>query len=97
MPCLVALLALSAPRLAIILVVIFSDYIGRAVGDKVFLPVLAFLFMPLTLLAYCFAINSNGSVSGWYWVPVIVAACADLGLFSGGARSSRKRMRRSQD
>ena len=30
MPCLVGCLALSAPRFAIVLVVLFSDYIGRA-------------------------------------------------------------------
>lgn len=94
MPCLVALVALMTPRLVIVLMVLFSDYIGRAVGDKVLLPFLAFLFMPLTLLAYCFAINQNGSVTGWYWVPVVLAGCIDLGLFGGGARSSRRAVRR---
>jgi hypothetical protein len=89
MPCVVALLALIAPRLAIILVVIFSDYIGRAY-DTVIWPLLGFFFMPLTMLAYAWAINTNGSVSGGYVVAMILAVLIDLGIVGGGARSSRK-------
>jgi hypothetical protein len=89
MPCLVALLALIAPRIAIILVVIFSDYIGRAY-ETVIWPLLGFFFMPLTTLAYAWAINTNGSASGGYLFVVILAALVDLGLIGGGARSHRK-------
>ncbi len=84
MPCLVALLALVFPRLAIILVVIFSDYIGQAYQTVVW-PLLGFFFMPLTTLAYAWAINSNGSVSGIYLVVVILAVLIDLGTLGGGA------------
>lgn len=93
MPCLLGLIALGFPRLVVLAVFFFSDYISRAVGDKVLLPVLAFLFMPLTLLAYCFAINSSPShkLEGVYWIVVIVAAMVDLGMLGGGAKKSRKR------
>ena len=50
MPCLVGCLALFFPRVAIILVVIFSDYLGRAY-DGIFWPLVGFIFMPLTTLA----------------------------------------------
>jgi hypothetical protein len=89
MPCLVALLALIAPRLAIILVVLFSDYIGRAY-ETVIWPLLGFRFMPLTTLAYAWAINTGGSVSGGYLLVVILAVLMDLGIIGGGARSKRK-------
>lgn len=92
MPCLVALIALSFPRFAIILTVLFSDYIGKATGGQLLWPILGFLFMPLTLLAYCFAINSHGSVDGIYLVLVIIAALIDLGMLGGGAHSSRKKV-----
>jgi len=76
------------PRFAIILVVIFSDYIGNAY-QTVLWPVLGFFFMPLTTLAYAWAINANGSVNGIYLIAVVIAALIDLGIIGGGA-SNRK-------
>ena len=61
MPCLVGCLALAAPRFAIVLVVVFSDYVGRAY-DTVLWPLLGFFFMPLSALSYAWAINSRGSL-----------------------------------
>lgn len=84
MPCLVGCLALAAPRFAIILVVIFSDYIGRAFQSTLW-PLLGFLFMPLTTLAYSWAMNSRGSVAGFHLVAVVVAVLLDLGLVGGSA------------
>ncbi len=89
MPCLVGCLALCMPRVAIILVVIFSDYIGAAY-QTVLWPLLGFFFMPLTTLAYAWAINSHGSLSGVPLVVVVIAALIDLGLVGGGAHQGRK-------
>ena len=89
MPCLVGCLALSAPRFAILLVVIFSDYIGRAFESALW-PFLGFLFMPLTTLAYAWAVNSRGSVQGFHLAVVVVAVLMDLGLV-GGSASGRYR------
>jgi hypothetical protein len=86
---LVGCLALGMPRLAIILVVIFSDYIGNATTTLLW-PLIGFFFMPLTLLAYAFAINENGSVSGVYLVIVIVAALLDLGCAGTGEHGRRR-------
>ncbi|MCA9282299.1 MAG: hypothetical protein H6812_13115 [Phycisphaeraceae bacterium] len=93
MPCLVALLALAFPRLAIVLVVIFSDYIGNAYQTTI-VPFLGFLFMPLTTLAYALAINAHGSVSGLYLVVLVLAVLADLGMGGFGARANRNRQGR---
>jgi hypothetical protein len=90
MPCFVGCIALVAPRLAIVLVVIFSDYIGRAYGTILW-PFIGFLFMPLTTLAYAWAINFHGSVDGAYLVVVVVAVLMDLGLVGGSATSRRYR------
>jgi hypothetical protein len=91
MPCFVGCLALAAPRFAIILVVIFSDYIGRAFQTTVW-PLLGFFVMPMTTLAYAWAINSRGSVAGLQLVAVVVAVLIDLGLI-GGSASRRGRSR----
>ena len=43
MPCCIGLIALSAPRVAILLVVLFSDYIGTAYETTLW-PLLGFFF-----------------------------------------------------
>ena len=88
MPLLVGCLALATPRLAIVLVFVFSDYIGRAYETTLW-PLLGFFFMPLTTLAYAFAINDNGSVDGMYLVVVVVAVLLDLGLVGWGSKRRR--------
>jgi hypothetical protein len=92
MPCLLILMALFLPRLTIFLIWLFSNgYFGRAY-HTVLWPFLGFLFMPVTTLAYAFAMNSNnGSVSGGYLVLVIVAVLVDLGIIGGGGASRRRR------
>jgi hypothetical protein len=87
MPCLLGCLALSAPRFVLLVVFLFSDYLGRAYQTNVW-PFLGFFLLPLTTLAYAVAINEHGSVEGWWLVLVILAAAFDLGLirFSGWRR-----------
>ncbi len=79
MPCLIGLLALGMPRLAIVLVVVFSDYIGRAYQTTVW-PLLGFFFLPLTTLAYAWGINSYGSITGWAVWMMALAFVLDLGF-----------------
>jgi hypothetical protein len=71
-------------------VVVFSDYIGRAY-ESVLWPFLGFLFLPLTTLAYAWAINSRGSVEGLQLVVVIIAVLIDLGLVGGSAARRKRR------
>jgi hypothetical protein len=89
MPCLIGCLALATPRFAIVLVVIFSDFIGHAFETTIW-PLLGFVFMPLTTLAYAWAINSRGSVEGVPLVIVVVAVLLDLGLIGGSSRARRR-------
>jgi len=92
MPFVIGCLALSAPRFAIVLVVLFSNYIGRAYESALW-PFIGFFVMPLTTLAYAWAINSRGSVEGFHLVVVVIAVLMDLGLV-GGSASSRYRTSR---
>lgn len=90
MPCLLALMAYFFPRLVIVLLFIFSRYLHNAY-DTVLWPVLGFVFMPLTTLAYALAINANGSVTGFYAVILVVAVLLDLGTHGTGPMAKRKR------
>lgn len=94
MPCLLALFALALPRVVLLLVAIFSNYIGRAY-ENVLWPILGFFFMPLTTLAYAFGINTAGSIRGFYLVIVVLAVLLDLG-FVGGASRRRKWWKRKR-
>jgi len=91
MPCLVGCLALAFPRLAIILVWLFSAYLQQAY-ITVLWPVLGFIFLPLTTLAYAWAWHQNNAqpFQGLGMALIIIAALFDLGLLGGGARSGRK-------
>ncbi len=95
MPCLIGCLALFMPRLALFLVWLFSDYLGRAYQTLIW-PLLGFIFMPLTTLAYAWAWHhGNGSVSGIGLVVVVVAVLVDLGLLGTSESSRRSRRLRS--
>lgn len=84
-------IGLFLPRLAIIILVIAGDYIGRAYETTIW-PFLGFLCLPATTLAYAYAINTNGSVSGWYFWVVAIGLLIDLGS-GGGATEKRRRGR----
>ncbi len=90
MSCLLALIALAAPRFVIVLVVIFSDYIGDAYSSRL-LPFLGFLFLPTTTLAWAWATHStSGDVRGMPMLVVVLAVLIDLGIVGGARRESRK-------
>ncbi len=90
MPCLLALLALSAPRAVIVLLVIFTDYIGRAF-DSFLWPLLGFVFLPTTTLAWAWAQNTRGEVAGVHLVVVIAGLLLDLGMVGSGRSSFLRR------
>lgn len=87
MPCLLTLFALVAPRTVIVLLWLFSDFMGAY--STTFWPVLGFILMPMTTLAYAAAIQWNESVTGFYFAMVLLAALMDLGVVGGGAKRRR--------
>ena len=86
MPCLVALFALISPRLALFVAWIFTDWLERAYDDWI-LPVLGFLLLPWTTLAYAAMWVAGGNkVEGFEWFIVILAFVVDLGSWAQGSR-----------
>jgi hypothetical protein len=84
MPCLVALLALISPRLALFALWLFSDMLDRAYDSWV-LPLLGFFLLPWTTLAYAVMWDvGTRDVNGFEWFIVILAFVADLGSYLGG-------------
>ncbi len=94
MPCLVALLALLSPRLALFAIWLFSDLLDRAYDGWV-VPVLGFFLLPWTTLAYAVMWDAGAnSVEGIEWLFVILAFVIDLGSYGAGRRGRRSRDRR---
>lgn len=90
MGCLFFLLGLGITRLVLLGLWIFTDFISRAFASMLW-PALGFVFAPLTTLAYAFAKNNNGTVTGGYLALVIAAALIDVGLIGGGGILRRKK------
>ena len=80
---------LAIPRVLLILVYFFSDYLEGAFTGKVLWVVLGFLFMPMTLLVYGLIVHFQGGVEGYWLAGVIAAALFDLGLL-GRLKPSKK-------
>lgn len=89
MPCVLVAIALFMPRLAILLIWLFTDWLGRAYETALW-PLLGFFLMPYTTLGYTAAVlNTGGNVSGAWLALVVVCALVDLGAW-GGSRKVRK-------
>lgn len=88
MGCLIALLALIGPRVALFFVWVTTNFVDRAY-DNVIVPVLGFIFLPWTTLVYALAYNGHGlSPLGWFFV--ILAFLADLGSHAAAARERQR-------
>jgi hypothetical protein len=91
MPCILALLAFFFPRLVIILLAIFGNYMDAAYKTLIW-PLLGFLFLPYTTLAYAWAINSspNHSLQGLGLIVFVIAILVDIGVIGGGAKAKKR-------
>jgi len=92
MGCIWLIVAMLMPRVALVLIWLLSDYLERAFQTALW-PIIGFIFLPTTTLAWAFAINAHGSVDGWYLVLVVVAVLWDLG--HGGGSAARAKQRRA--
>lgn len=84
MPCLVALFALISPRLAILLVALFTNRFTYAF-DNWLLPTLGFFVLPWTTLAWVVVYQPVFGVVGFGWFVVILAFFIDILSFAGSA------------
>jgi hypothetical protein len=90
MPCLLLILFLAFPRIALALLFLFSNYLERAYHGLL-LPLIGFLFLPLTTLAYAWMANTGQPTTGINLLILVVAVVIDLGGLSGGAYHQRSR------
>ena len=89
MGCCLLVLILAFPRAALVLLFLFSNYLSRAYHGLL-LPLLGFLFLPLTTLTYAWLVNSDRPIEGVYLILMIVAVVIDMGGLGGGEYRRRK-------
>ena len=90
MPCLLLIVFLAFPRIALAVLFLFTDYLQRAYHGLL-LPLIGFLFLPLTTLAYAWMMNTQQPIAGINLVILIIAVVIDLGGLSGGEYHRRSR------
>jgi len=89
-PCLLLIVFLAFPRIALVLLFLFSNYLQRAYHGLL-LPLLGFLFLPLTTLVYAWMTNTQQPIAGINLVLLIIAVVIDLGGLGSGEHHRRTR------
>jgi hypothetical protein len=90
MPCLILILVLAFPRIILAALFLFSTYLQHAYHGLL-LPILGFIFLPLTTLCYAWMMNSHMPLEGVNLVILIIAVIIDVGGLGGGEYHRRSR------
>jgi hypothetical protein len=89
MPCLLALVIVFFPRVAILLLYFFTNFF-QGVYTTIIWPILGLLLLPVTLLAYTWLAKTNQPMDTVFYVVIAIAVILDLGLMGGSARRRRR-------
>ncbi len=90
MPCLFLIVILAFPRIALVLMWLFSTYLQRAFHGGLLVPLLGFIFLPLTTIVYAWEVNSGMALAGINLLWLLIAVIIDLGGLGGGGYRSRR-------
>lgn len=90
MPCVVTVLILMFPRVVLVVMWLFSNYLDRAYHGLV-IPLLGFIFLPITTIVYAWMVNSHMPIEGVNLIILIVAVLLDAGSHGSGASRYRRR------
>jgi hypothetical protein len=89
MPCLLLVLVLAFPRMAMVALYLFTNYLQRAY-QGILLPLLGFFFLPLTTLVYAWLRNTDRPIEGVNALILVLAVVVDLGGLGGSSRYRRR-------
>jgi hypothetical protein len=90
MPCLFLILILAFPRVVLLLLFFLTNYLTRAYHDLL-VPLIGFIFVPLTTLAYAWMVNNHLPIEGVNLLILLLAVVLDLGGLGGGAYHRSRR------
>lgn len=84
MACLLLILIVAFPRIALVLMFFFSNYLQRAYHNLI-VPLVGFIFLPLTTLVYAWMTNTHEPIAGINLLILIIAVVIDVGGLGGGS------------
>ena len=90
MACLFLILVLAFPRVILALLFLFTGYLQHAYHGLL-VPLLGFIFLPVTTLTYAWIVNSHRPLDGVNLLILIIAAIIDAGGLGGGEWHRRSR------
>ena len=88
MGCLFALIAMLSPRLALLLLWLFTNYVDRAFAGFI-LPFLGLIFAPWTTLMYVLVDVAPGPIHVAGWILVGLGVLLDLSSYAQSAARRR--------
>ncbi len=91
MPCILLIFVLAFPRVVLALLFLLSNYLDRAYHGFL-LPLLGFLFLPVTTIVYAWLVNTHRPLDGFNLLVLIVAVLIDAGGLGGGEWHRRSRV-----
>jgi hypothetical protein len=91
MPCFLLLLTLLFPRIVMLLMWFFSTYLQRAYHGGLLIPLLGFIFLPLTTIVYAWEVNNHMPTAGINLLWLLIAVIIDLGGLGKGAHHQSTR------
>jgi len=89
MPCLLLILTLAFPRVVLVCLFLFSNYLERAYHGLILL-LIGFIFLPITTITYAWLMNSHRPIEGVYLIILIVAVVLDVGSLGHGEYRRRQ-------
>jgi hypothetical protein len=84
-PCLFLVVILMFPRVILAMMWFFSTYLQRAFHGTLLLPLLGFIFLPLTTIVYAWELSNHMPAVGMNLLWLLIAVLVDLGGLGGGA------------
>lgn len=93
MDCCLIVVALMAPRVVMVLILLLTNWFQQAY-ETILWPVLGFLFMPYTTLAYMAVQLRGAELKGWWLALLIFAVLVDVSHWGGSGAGYHKRYAR---
>ena len=91
MPCLIVIFLVAFPRIALVVIFFMSNYLQRAY-QNLLIPLIGFIFLPLTTLVYAWLTNTHQPMAGVNLIILIVAVIIDIGGLGSGEYHRRSRL-----
>lgn len=88
--CFAIFLGAAFPRLTLVLIWLFSNYIERAFNGNWILPLAGLVLLPYTTLAYVLVYWFSGPVYGFGWAFVVLGLFFDIASYASAGQARRQ-------